>query len=124
MPLHHGFSVGVIFVYLYQKIFFKVLVSILCKYNMNQNTCIKQICAIYCCFEKCHWKWLEVASDVFRALSHLSLETFTLQSGKYKAQIGSTADNLDEQHVCFYCLTGLLQRCLCDIFMRSNKLKI
>ena len=31
----------------------------------------------------------------------------TLQSGKYKAQIGSTADNLDEQHVCFYCLMVL-----------------
>lgn len=31
----------------------------------------------------------------------------TLQSGKYKAQIGSTVDNLDEQHVCFYCLTVL-----------------
>lgn len=68
---------------------------------------------------------MEVASDVFRALSqHLSLETFTLQPGKYKAQIGSTADNLDEQHVCFHCLTGLVQRCLCDIFVPSNKLEI
>lgn len=91
---------------------------------MKQNTCIKQICVIYLCFEKYLWKGSQVASDVFRAVSHLSLETFTLQSGKYKAQIGSTADNLDEQHVCFYCLTGLLQRCSCNIFMRSNKLKI
>lgn len=69
--------------------------------------------ATYLSIEKYHWKLLEVPSDVFRSLSqHLSLETFTLQSGKQKIQIGSTSDNLDEQHVCFYCLTGHLQRCL------------
>lgn len=53
-----------------------------------------------------------------------------IYSTAWEAQTGSTADNLDEQHVCFYwflfcfyCLTGLVQRCLCGIFVCSNKLE-
>lgn len=40
------FSIGVKIVYLYWKRFLKYW-SVLCKYNMNQNTCLKNMCNIY-----------------------------------------------------------------------------
>lgn len=78
MLLHHGSSISIIIVYLYRKRFLMYR-SVYYVNNMNENNRIKQICAIDLCFEKYHWKWLEVALDDFRApTQHLSLGTFTL----------------------------------------------